>query len=165
MLKPLLGVIALGAVIGLLLPTPNDKPEAQASESAAPVRPSNAGPPPAEVRLRREENGHFYVHGEVNGQLARFVVDTGASMVALTVEDAERLGVKFDESQFEVVGSGASGAVRGQMVMLDRVVVEGREVSEVRGAVLEGLEISLLGQSFLTRIGSVEMSGDQMILR
>jgi aspartyl protease family protein len=117
------------------------------------------------VRLEREGNGHFYVHGEVNGQLARFVVDTGASMVALTMEDAERIGVPFDEQNFEIIGTGASGPVRGQMVKLDRVVVEGRELRDVSGAVLDGLEISLLGQSVLTRIGTLEMNGDYMILR
>jgi aspartyl protease family protein len=156
MIRALLSVTVLGAGIGLMLPGGSKAP-AEATQEAS-------GPAP-EVRLEREGNGHFYVHGEVNGQLARFVVDTGASMVALTVEDARRLGVPFNEAEFDVVGTGASGPVRGQMVKLDRVVVEGREVTDVSGAVLEGLEISLLGQSFLSRIGSIEMSGDYMILR
>jgi aspartyl protease family protein len=141
-------------------PTSQSGPTAAAHAARATPR-----APAAEVRIEREGNGHFFVHGEVNGQLAHFVVDTGASMVALTMADAERLGVKFNPAEFEVVGTGASGAVRGQNVMLDRVVVEGREVRDVRGAVLEGLEISLLGQSFLSQIGSIEMSGDTMILR
>ena len=156
-MKALIPVVAIGAAIGLMLP--DSQPEAQ---PAPPVPP---GAPPPEVRLEREGNGHFYVHGEVNGQLARFVVDTGASMVALTMEDAERIGIPFDESDFEIVGTGASGPVLGQMVKLDRVVVAGRELRDVSGAVLDGLEISLLGQSVLTRIGTVEMSGEYMILR
>jgi aspartyl protease family protein len=157
MSKALIPVLAIGAAIGLMFP--DSQPEAR------PPAPAVPGAPPPEVRLEREGNGHFYVHGEVNGQLARFVVDTGASMVALTVEDAERLGVPFEESDFEIVGTGASGPVLGQMVKLDKVVVEGREVRDVSGAVLDGLEISLLGQSFLTRIGTVEMNGEYMILR
>ena len=156
-MKALIPVVALGAAIGLLWP--------ESQPPAASARPAQPGAPPSEVRIEREGNGHFYVHGEVNGQLARFVVDTGASMVALTMEDAERLGVPFREADFEIVGTGASGAVLGQMVKLDRVVVEGREVRNVSGAVLEGLEISLLGQSFLSQIGTVEMSGEYMILR
>jgi len=159
MLKPFLVVVAIGTGIGLMMPA------SQAPADTPPLPAPRTGPPPAEVRLQRESNGHFFVHGEVNGQIARFVVDTGASMVALTVEDAERLGVKFDPADFEIVGTGASGAVRGQMVELDRVIVEGREVTQVSGAVLEGLEVSLLGQSFLSRIGSVQMSGDVMILQ
>jgi len=157
MTRALIPVLAIGAAIGLMFPS--SEPEAQ------PARPVQPGAPPPEVRLEREGNGHFYVHGEVNGQLARFVVDTGASMVALTMEDAERLGVPFNEADFEIVGTGASGPVMGQMVKLDRVVVEGREVRDVSGAVLDGLEISLLGQSFLSRIGTVEMNGEYMILR
>jgi aspartyl protease family protein len=159
MIKPFVAVILIGSFIGFLIPAS----EPQAALSAQAKAPGAA--PPAEVRIEREGNGHFFVHGEVNGQLAHFVVDTGASMVALTMSDAERLGVKFNPAEFQVVGTGASGAVRGQNVMLDRVVVEGREVRDVRGAVLEGLEISLLGQSFLSQIGSIEMSGDTMILR
>ena len=156
-MKALIPVVAIGAAIGLMFP--DSQPEAQ---PAPPVQP---GAPRPEVRLEREGNGHFYVHGEVNGQLARFVVDTGASMVALTMEDAERIGIPFDESDFEIVGTGASGPVLGQMVKLDRVVVAGRELRNVSGAVLDGLEVSLLGQSVLTRIGTVEMSGEYMILR
>lgn len=156
-MKALIPVIAIGAAIGLMLP--------DSQPPAASARPVQPGVPPPEVRLEREGNGHFYVHGEVNGQLARFVVDTGASMVALTMEDAERLGVPFSERDFAIVATGASGPVRGQMVKLDRIVVEGREVRNVSGAVLDGLEISLLGQSFLSQIGTVEMSGEYMILR
>jgi aspartyl protease family protein len=158
MMKPFLVVAAIGTFVGIMMP--GSEPEAAPVASVTP-----AGPPPAEVRLDRRSDGHFYVHGEVNGQLARFLVDTGASFIALTVEDAERLGVPFSESEFQIVGTGASGPVRGQEVMLDKVVVEGREVTQVRAAVLEGLEISLLGQSFLSRIGSIQMSGDTMILQ
>jgi aspartyl protease family protein len=85
--------------------------------------------------------------------------------VALTIEDARRLGVPFTPGEFQVVGTGASGEVRGQLVTLDRISIEGKEVRNVRGAVLEGLEISLLGQSYLSRLGGVEMSGDYMTLR
>jgi aspartyl protease family protein len=73
--------------------------------------------------------------------------------------------VPFSRSNFEVIGTGASGAVRGQLVTIDRLSIDGKEVREVRGAVLEGLEISLLGQSYLSRIGGVEMAGDSMTLR
>ena len=156
MLKALVIVIVAGAGIGLMLPTGAQPPGEQARSTAAPGEP---------VRLERSGDGHFYVHGEVDGQLARFLVDTGATSVALTMRDAERLGIKFSQDQFTIVGTGASGPVRGQEVMLRKVVVEGREVTQVRGVVLEGLEISLLGQAFLSRIGSIEMSGDYMVLR
>ena len=64
-----------------------------------------------------------------------------------------------------MVGTGASGPVRGKLVELEKIDLDGKEVRNVRGAVLEGLDISLLGQSYLSRIGGVQMSGDQMVLR
>ncbi len=55
--------------------------------------------------------------------------------------------------------------MRGQFVSLDRVSVDGKEVRGLRGAVLERLEMSLLGQDYLARIDGVEMRGDEMVLR
>ena len=156
--KALLLVIAIGAGIGLLLPSGKPEPQTAAASVKQAVT--------AETRLEREGNGHFYVDAEVNDeQLVRFLVDTGASGVALTMKDAERLGVPFSRDNFEVVGTGASGEVRGQLIKLDRVSIEGKEARNVRGAVLEGLDISLLGQSYLSRLSGVEISGDTMTLR
>jgi aspartyl protease family protein len=150
-------VVAAGAGIGLMWPT---------DPSTAPAEPvaATAGQP-RETLLRRRDNGHFYVDAEVNGELVNFVVDTGASGVALTVRDARRLGIAFSPGEFEVIGSGASGPVRGKLIILDKVSLEGKEVREVRGVIAEGLEQSLLGQSYLSRISSVEMSGDHMRLQ
>ena len=117
-----------------------------------------------QLRIPRSSDGHFYVHAMVNGQLVRFLVDTGATGIALTLEDAERVGVKISPSSFQVVGSGASGPVRGQTFQIDSVELGGREVANLRGDALEGLDISLLGQSFLTRTGGVEMHADEMII-
>jgi aspartyl protease family protein len=169
--KALLLVVGIGIGIGLMVPTGSGPSSPEAAVTQAP--PQASGPKPAETpeipretKLDRRSNGHFYVDAEVNGDdLVNFIVDTGASSVALTTRDAERIGVPFSRSNFEVIGTGASGAVRGQLVTIDRLSIDGKEVREVRGAVLEGLEISLLGQSYLSRIGGVEMAGDSMTLR
>ena len=55
-------------------------------------------------------------------------------------------------AEFTVIGSGASGPVRGKDVTLDSVTIDGKEVRGVRGAILEGLDVSLLGQTYLSRI-------------
>ena len=120
---------------------------------------------PIDTRVRRSPNGHFYVTALVNGQPVRFVVDTGATTVALTVEDARRAGVRFDPASFEVIGQGAAGPVRGQQTHLSSVELDGKERLHVRAAVLEGADISLLGQSYLSRLGSIQMQGDMMVLR
>jgi aspartyl protease family protein len=136
-----------------------------APSAGTPHRVTTPSEPRKVTELERSPSGHFYTHAKVNGELVRFLVDTGATGVALTVEDAERVGIKVDPSTFEVVGEGASGPVRGRLVMLDSVEVEGKLVNDVRGAVLEGSRLSLLGQSYLTRMGEVQMSGDYMLLK
>ncbi len=156
MIKPFLFVIAAGIVIGLAWPS-DDAPIAASADLASPDR--------RETTLEREDNGHFYAHAKVNGELVRFVVDTGASTIALTVADAERLGIPINPATFEVVGEGASGLVRGERVMLDSVDIDGKRVDNVRAVVLEGSRLSLLGQSYLSRMGEVQMKGDYMVLR
>jgi aspartyl protease family protein len=117
------------------------------------------------VVLQREENGHFFVDAQVNGMSVHFLVDTGASGVALTTADAQRVGLPFSRAEFGAVGQGASGPVNGKFVTLDRVSMKGKTVQNVSGVILEGGEMSLLGQSFLSRMGKIEISGDRMVIR
>lgn len=156
MQKALFIVVALGAGIGALWPSSRDP---------GPARAAVQDGTPKETLLKRRENGHFYVDAQVNGELVNFVVDTGASGVVLPVETARRLGIPFSESEFQVIGSGASGPVRGTLVELDRVSIEGKEVRHVEGAIAEGLDQPLLGQTYLSRLSTVEMSGDYMRLQ
>jgi aspartyl protease family protein len=149
-------VVAAGAGIGLMWPS------AQAPSSPAVA--ATAGEP-RETLIKRRWNGHFYVDGEVNGEIVNFMVDTGAFGVALPVETARRLNIPFDESEFEIIGSGASGPVRGKPITLARVSVDGKEVRNVEGAIAQGLDQPLLGQTYLSRLSSVEMSGDYMRLQ
>jgi len=117
------------------------------------------------VVLQREANGHFFVDAQVNGMPVHFLIDTGASGVALTTADAQRVGLPFSRAEFGAVGQGASGAVNGKFVTLDRVSMKGKTVQNVSGVILDGGDTSLLGQSFLSRMGKIEISGDQMVIR
>ncbi len=119
---------------------------------------------PIPTRIRRSPNGHFFVNALVNGQPVRFLVDTGATTVALTVEDARRAGVAVDPASFEIVAQGASGPVRGQALHLSSVELDGKERLHVSALVIEGGDISLLGQSYLSRLSNVQMRGEEMIL-
>jgi aspartyl protease family protein len=152
--KAFLLVVAAGAGIGLMWPG-----------AQAPSFPAAKGPSGGETLLERRSNGHFYVDADVNGELVNFVVDTGAFGVILPVETARRLDIPFSESEFEVIGSGASGPVRGKTITLAKVSVDGKEVRNVDGAIAEGLDVPLLGQSYLSRLSSVEMSGQYMRLQ
>ncbi|HEX8444437.1 MAG TPA: TIGR02281 family clan AA aspartic protease [Allosphingosinicella sp.] len=160
-------MILFGLVIGLAWPSEDASSDAgRASPAAAPddSDPFSRDAPP-ETSLRRESDGHFYVNAEVNGRTVRFVVDTGASSVALTEEDARRIGLPFNPAEFRVIGQGASGDVRGTTVMLSTVSVDGKKVHDVRGAIIQGGSLSLLGQSYLAALTSVNMSRDTMTLR
>lgn len=117
------------------------------------------------ITLDRAPDGHFYADAQVNGTAVHFMIDTGASGVALSAEDARRVGLPFFSSEFSPVGRGASGEVRGKIVTLDRVTLGGKSVQNIGGAILEGGEMSLLGQSFLAQMGSIEISGDKMVIR
>jgi aspartyl protease family protein len=156
MQKALFLVVVAGAAIGALWPT------ARAPEQVAAVVEDGQA---KETVLKRRGNGHFYVDAEVNGELVNFVVDTGASGVVLPVETARRLNIPFSEREFEVIGSGASGPVRGKVITLGKVSIDGKEVRNVEGAIAEGLDQPLLGQTYLSRLSSVEMSKDYMRLQ
>ena len=173
--KALLLVIVVGLGLGFLVPIgePDESaPQAEVVQATEKSEASAARPAAfsearwgGETRLRRDSGGHFLTRANINGQPVEVVVDTGATTVALTIADAQRVGVAVDPSRFQVVGTGASGEVRGQEISLSSVSVDGKEVRSIRGVVLEGLEVSLLGQSYLSRISGVEMRGEEMILR
>lgn len=117
------------------------------------------------VILEREADGHFYADAMINGQTIRMLVDTGATAIALSRDDARRAGVGISIGMPMVVGQGAGGDVHGELVTLDRVSLGGAAAEEMAAVVLDGGETSLLGQSFLSKFDSVEIKGDRMVLR
>ena len=157
----LLCMIAGGLVIGFTIPMGNRAPVAQAESANSKPAPDA----PRGTKLARAGNGHFYTDAYVNRKTIHFVVDTGATDVALTIDDARMAGIKVDPTQFRIVGTGASGAVTGQEVNLDEVELDGKRVRGLKGVVLQGLAVSLLGQNYLRQLHSVEISADTMTLR
>ena len=117
------------------------------------------------VTLQRSANGHFYADVQVNGVPLHMLVDTGASGIALSQEDARAAGIATSIGMNDVVGQGAGGAVRGDVVTLDRITLGSKTVEQMPALVLNGGEQSLLGQAFLKQFASVEIHGDTMTLR
>ena len=113
--------------------------------------------------LKRDDSGQFHLNASVNGGDVRFLVDTGADMVALTEDTAEELGLTVGEMQ--PIMQTASGVGYGAPVTLDEVVVAGVTLTNVDAVVAQGLSTNLLGQSVLGKLGSVSMQGDQMVIR
>lgn len=98
------------------------------------------------------QNGHYTTQGLINGSQVRFVVDTGASVVALPASDAQRLGLDYRKGQLTTVQT-AAGPTPAYTVRFDTVRVGGIELNNVEGMVIEsGLPIALLGMSFLNRV-------------
>ncbi len=142
-------------------PGATGKPAATAPVPAA--EPASAGNGFASRELARAPDGHFYLDAQVNGAPVHFLIDTGASMVALTPTDAQRAGIALPSER--AVAQGAGGSVEIIPVTIDRIAAGPLEARDVPGAVARELPISLLGQSFLSRVGNVEIAGDRMILR
>ncbi|WP_118858193.1 retropepsin-like aspartic protease family protein [Sphingomonas mesophila] len=171
MIRLALGVAAIGLVIGALMPATDGPAPAGAAnggrvlEVAPPPQPTAAAVSGPWTTLKRADNGHFYARALVNGQSVEFVVDTGASGVSLTEADARRIGIPLDPASYTVVGMGASGEVMGQFVTFASVSLDGKSVEQVSGAVLQGASVSLLGQSFLSRWGRIEIAGETMTIR
>lgn len=119
---------------------------------------------PDKITLQREADGHFYANVDVNYGKVRFLVDTGATMVALTGDDARELGFSWNEDELQPVARGASGEVRGKQVMIEKMQIGNFQANNVRAAIIpEGLDVSLLGQTFLARVGSVNIKDDRMV--
>ncbi len=149
---------ALGDALGIGAPTEQIAAEAPQSEAAD----STAGM----EELEASADGHYYAEAEVNGRILDVMVDTGASMVALTYEDAERAGLHLKPSDFTARVNTANGPAAVAPVMLDRVSIGGIEVRDVRAAVCERgrLDKTLLGMSFLSRLERVDISQGRLTL-
>ena len=117
------------------------------------------------IKLDRQWDGHFYADAEVNGQTIHFLVDTGASVIALSRDDARRAGIATSIAMPEVVGEGASGDVHGEVARLERISLGSASDHDVPAIILDDGNQSLLGQSFLSKFASVEIRGDTMVLQ
>lgn len=138
---------------------------AAASDSSEPAHSASQGG--SVVELRAVENGHFQATAEVNGRDIEVMVDTGASLVALTWEDAERAGVFVTDKDFTHRVSTANGTARVAPVRLSKVSIGDITVRDVQGVVSErgALGVTLLGMSFLGRLDRVDMrSGGVLVL-
>jgi aspartyl protease family protein len=134
-------------------------------------RPVQASPPrpatvPNESVYRRARDGHFYVDADVNGARIRFLIDTGATFVALSPEDARSAGLRIFESDYTARTTTANGVTRVAPVTLRQVELEQMQLFDVRAVVLERpMPVSLLGMSFLSRLQSYETRNDELVLR
>jgi aspartyl protease family protein len=119
------------------------------------------------VEVARTSAGDFDVSAQINGARVAMVLDTGASSVVLTRDDAKAAGLPLEVLEYTVTIDTANGRTRAAPVTLDRLAVGGLVERSVEALVAQPgqLKTSLLGMSFLNRLQSWEVSGDRLLLR
>jgi len=123
---------------------------------------SSAGAAPA-VTLAAGAGGHFFAEGQVNGGAVRFLVDTGATAIALPASEAERLRIDYRKGRRATTNT-AAGPAPMYVVTLQSVRIGSIEVHDVEAFVIEqGLNVALLGNSFLNRM-EMRREGQTMTL-
>ena len=151
--------LLLYALVGhreLLMPREDRQASAAAVSAPDPVaRPSSAFS--NTLTYHADQRGQFWVDGAANGASIRFLVDTGASSVVLTLADAAAGGIGRGSLAFTVRVSTANGIARAAPVRLREVRIGQLSVNDVQAFVAENLQTSLLGMTFLKRIEGFEI--------
>lgn len=170
-------VLAAGvaAVIGLYL-----DPKLEADSAAAAPAPTSPAPsvaslavedaaatPRRKATIRNRPDGHYWTRALVNKKSSvEFMVDTGASVVALTYKDAQKMGLRPAQLDYRWEIRTAGGKTLGASVMIDTIQIGQVKIKNVEAMVLRtDLEQSLLGMSFLRELYSYEFRGDRLIIQ
>lgn len=115
---------------------------------------------------KNKRDGQYWADGRVNSGHVRFLVDTGASSVALTKEDARKAGIRVSQLEYNVPISTAGGHNMAASVTLKSVSIGAITVRNVRALVVpEGLHVSLLGMTYLGELQKVEATPNALLLR
>jgi aspartyl protease family protein len=119
------------------------------------------------VFLKASDNGHFEAEAYIDGKPVNVLVDTGATGVALTYEDAEAIGISLTDSDFTHVSRTANGTARIAPVTLSAIRIGDIEINDVEAFVAEPgkLFATLLGMTFLSRLERVDIRGSELVLQ
>ncbi len=121
--------------------------------------------------VRKAADGHFWADADVAGQedatgKVRFLVDTGATAVALTPADAAKLGFKAEDLRYGYNVTTAGGSSRAAAITLSSVSINGAKLENVQALVVaDGLDVSLLGMSYLGRLTRFEATRETLRLQ
>ena len=166
------GVAAVSAALAAQTVIDMGRNDAQAAPMAAiaSLRPDvESAPQPAAnqaASIAKSADGHYWAEAKVNGSHVRFLVDTGATAVALSLADARRLGIDPTSLIYTHKVTTASGEARAARVTLDSISVAGARIDDVEAYVIEsGLDTSLLGMTYLGRLQRFEATRTALILR
>jgi aspartyl protease family protein len=142
---------------------------APASAKAAPPKAQTATVAEAGVRslsIPRDARGHFQTDGRIDGQRIDFMVDTGASVVALNEKSAARFGLRPSRGDYNSTVSTANGTIKAARTRIAMIELGGLIVRDVDAMVLpdEALSENLLGLSFLSKLKRFEYANGKLVL-
>ncbi|MDX3805912.1 retropepsin-like aspartic protease family protein [Bosea thiooxidans] len=145
------------------------KVEADVPKPAATTQSASAPAPrgPATLTVAADYRGHYVVHPTIDNYRIKMMVDTGASIVALTADDARALGIKPDQKDRRMMLSTANGTVTAIRTMLREIRLGEIVIRNVDAVVMPpgALSMSLLGNSFLGKLRGYEVQTGRMVLR
>ena len=166
---------AMAAMISLYLePKTNSQIVAASTAPATPNAATLAADMPTDTNSARRTttisvrpDGHYWTRALVNKKASvEFMVDTGASVVALTYKDAQKMGLRPESLDYKWEIRTAGGITKGASVRIDSIQINQVHVRNVDAMVLrKDLDQSLLGMSFLRELYSYEFRGDRMIIK
>jgi aspartyl protease family protein len=170
------GVIAVAInffIVPRMTPvSPDDVNSQLRAQAATETRSFEAqSPQPGETRrsarIPIRDDGHYWARALVNQKTSvEFMVDTGASIVALTYKDAQRMGLNPQSLDYKWTISTAGGDTMGASVLIDSIKINQVHIRNVEAMVLKSdLSQSLLGMSYLRQLYSYEFRGDRMIIK
>src|ERR1043166_4739572 len=118
------------------------------------------------LSIPRDPRGHFQIEGRIDGQRISFMVDTGASVIALNEKSAARFGLRPSRGDYNATGSTANGTIKAARARIAMMDVGGLIVRDVEAMVLpdEGLSENLLGLSFLSRLKRFEYANGRLVM-
>ncbi len=169
----LFSACAVAGAVAIFIAPKLDKADLQLVEEDVPEASVNAAVTPQETDSRRRavlsirNDGHYWGRTLVNRKASvDFMVDTGASTVALTQDDARKMGIDMDALVYDSRINTAGGLTYGANVVIDSIKIGQVEIENVHAVVMrEELAQSLLGMSFLRELYSYEFRGDRLIIR
>jgi len=118
-----------------------------------------------EIIVHKSIGGHFYIDIEINDEIVKFMVDTGASRVVLSKRDAFRVGIRNVDLNFKNKVYTANGTIMAAPILIDSLYIEGHEFRDISGMVNGGeMKDSLLGMSFLKKLQSFTIEKNRLIM-
>jgi aspartyl protease family protein len=168
-MRSVMSFAAAAIVAGIIVPRYAEHMQPRPTHHALTASVPNTAPnssEPDSVEVPRDDGGHFRVEGRIDGRALSFLVDTGATVIALTADDAADLGIHPAAADYTVLMRTANGVIRAAPATLGMVEIGDIMVHDVSAVVMPqgALSENLLGMSFLSRLRHFDYSDGKMVL-